>query len=81
MAAAISTARHCNQLEADKRAEQLEHALSSRVGIEQAKGVLVGRDGMTMEEAFGRLRGHARSHRQSLRQLASDVVEKANSTS
>jgi hypothetical protein len=79
-AAAASVLRHRTQRQANMRVQQLQQALSSRVVIEQAKGVLVGRDSTTLEEAFRRLRGHARNHRQSLKQLATEVVEQANHT-
>ena len=55
-------------------AAQLEGALHSRIIIEQAKGVLAGRHGITPEAAFEVLRGHARSHRVKLRELAGDIV-------
>lgn len=80
VAATTTIDQHHNQQQADLRIEQLQHALTSRIVIEQAKGVLVGRDGMDPEEAFRTLRGHARSHRQSLRQLASEVVHQAHQT-
>jgi len=51
--------------------EQLEVALTSRIMIEQAKGVLAERAGLAMEEAFERLRTYAR--RNSLR--LSDVAQ------
>ncbi|MEV1168526.1 GAF and ANTAR domain-containing protein [Nonomuraea sp. NPDC049784] len=54
--------------------EQLQHALSSRVIIEQAKGVIAERHGLSMEAAFALLRGHARSNNQSLTGLAQEVV-------
>lgn len=76
--AAISIHRHRNQQQAHLRIDQLQHALTSRIVIEQAKGVLVGRDGMTREQAFRALRSHARSHRRSLQQLATEVVEQAD---
>jgi GAF domain-containing protein len=79
-AAATSIGHHRNQQQADLRIEQLQHALASRVVIEQAKGVLVGRDGMTLNQAFRTLRGHASGHRQSLQQLASEIVHQANHT-
>lgn len=55
-------------------AEQLQGALTSRIAIEQAKGVLAARMGISMEEAFARLRKRARSTQTSLSQVASDVV-------
>jgi diaminopimelate decarboxylase len=53
---------------------QLEHALESRIVIEQAKGVLSERLGFTVEEAFDVLRYAARSARIKLHELAALVV-------
>ena len=53
---------------------QLERALDSRIEIEQAKGVLAERFGLSMTEAFALLRQAARSHHRKLRDLARDVV-------
>jgi diaminopimelate decarboxylase len=53
---------------------QLEHALESRIVIEQAKGVLSERLGFTIEEAFDVLRYAARSARIRLYELAALVV-------
>ena len=55
-------------------AEQLQHALSSRVVIEQAKGVLAERDQVSMDVAFARLRKHARDHNLKLGDVALAVV-------
>ncbi|HEX3907444.1 MAG TPA: GAF and ANTAR domain-containing protein [Mycobacteriales bacterium] len=55
-------------------AEQLQHALNSRVVIEQAKGVLAERNGVTMEVAFIALRRHARNHNFKLTDVAKRVV-------
>ncbi len=54
---------------------QLQHALNSRVVIEQAKGVLAERLGMTMAAAFGALRAYARSHNARVSELASSIVD------
>ncbi len=54
---------------------QFQHALNSRVAIEQAKGVLSERAGITMDEAFTRLRADARSHNLKLSSLAASLVE------
>jgi PAS domain S-box-containing protein len=54
--------------------EQLESALTSRVVIEQAKGMLAERRGTSVEEAFQLLRKHARDHNASLQDVASAVV-------
>ena len=55
--------------------EQLSRALSSRIVIEQAKGMLAERLGIDMGAAFARLRSHARNHNLRLAELASDVIE------
>jgi GAF domain-containing protein len=55
-------------------ADQLQHALNSRVVIEQAKGVLAERDRLDMTTAFEVLRHHARSHNLKLADVAAAVV-------
>jgi AmiR/NasT family two-component response regulator len=56
------------------RNAQLEHALSSRIAIEQAKGMLAERYGIGVDEAFQLLRRAARSNRIRLHDLANEVV-------
>jgi GAF domain-containing protein len=56
---------------------ELQGALDSRVVIEQAKGVLVGRHGLTPKRAFERLRGLARDQRRPLAEVAAAVVDAA----
>ena len=60
---------------------QLEYALESRVVIEQAKGVLAERLGLTVEDAFDLLRYAARSGRIKLRELATRVVQERKTPS
>ncbi len=60
---------------AEVLAEQLQSALSSRIVIEQAKGVLAERGGMEMEDAFLALRAYARRNRLRLAELARQVIE------
>jgi GAF domain-containing protein len=56
-------------------AEQLQHALTSRIVIEQAKGVLAERGGLDMAAAFERLRRHARNTNTRLTELAHGIVD------
>ncbi|HEU4320161.1 MAG TPA: GAF and ANTAR domain-containing protein [Acidimicrobiia bacterium] len=53
---------------------QLRTALETRVVIEQAKGIVAHGTGMTMDEAFGRIRDHARSNNQRLRDVSAAIV-------
>ncbi len=55
-------------------AEQLQNALSSRVLIEQAKGMLAERTGLDMSEAFRLMRLHARINGLRLSTVASSVI-------
>jgi AmiR/NasT family two-component response regulator len=57
-----------------ERAEQLEHALHSRILIEQAKGVLSERLATPPDEAYDILRRAARSTQVRLHDLAQEVV-------
>ena len=56
-------------------AEQLQRALTSRVIIEQAKGVLAQHGGLTMDVAFDRLRAYARARGFKLTEVARRLVE------
>lgn len=60
--------------ESDVAQQQLQHALNSRVIIEQAKGVIAQTRDVSMDEAFKMLRDHARSSSQRLRDVAELVV-------
>jgi len=54
--------------------EQLQTALTSRVVIEQAKGVIAERAGLTVDVAFERLRRFARAHQRGLTDVAQAVA-------
>lgn len=58
---------------------QLEHALHSRVIVEQAIGVLAERHTMSPRESFERLRSSARSRGRKVADLARDVVDSSTS--
>jgi hypothetical protein len=58
-----------------ERAQQLEHALQSRIGVEQAKGILSERLGLSVDAAFALLRQSARDERIKLHDLAQQVVD------
>ncbi len=59
----------------DDLSRQLQHALDSRVVIEQAKGIVAERAGASMTAAFEILRSTARSSRRRLVDVAHDVVQ------
>jgi len=59
--------------------EQLQHALNSRVVIEQAKGALARMLGVSVDEAFDLLRGYARNHNRKLVDLARLVITEPES--
>jgi hypothetical protein len=56
-------------------AAQLQAALTSRVQLEQAKGVLAERAGMEMEQAFKVMRDYARSHNRRLGEVAAQIID------
>ena len=55
---------------------QLQHALTSRIIVEQAKGVIAQTGGVDVETAFGVLRRYARDHGRRLSDVASEVVNR-----
>jgi GAF domain-containing protein len=58
-------------------AAQLQSALNSRAIIEQAKGVLIGRRGLTAQSAYELLRAQARAERRKLTAVAAELVRGA----
>ena len=63
-----------NLAEAEVRASQLQTALDKRVVIEQAKGAVATTFGTDVQQAFELMRGHARSKRMQLTELAHMIV-------
>jgi AmiR/NasT family two-component response regulator len=72
--AALSIVQHRASTEAQRLNEQLSGALTSRVVIEQAKGVISERAGVDLAEAFSRLRAYARNSNLRLTDVAEAAV-------
>jgi signal transduction protein with GAF and PtsI domain len=66
-----------NTMQSEERGElaaQLHRALNARVVIEQAKGVLVARQGLSQREAFERMRHQARRERRRVADVAAEIM-------
>jgi len=72
--ATLSIVQHRASAEAQRVNEQLSAALTSRVVIEQAKGVVAERTGVDLAEAFSRLRAYARDSNLRLTDVAQAAV-------
>lgn len=59
-------------------AAQLQNALNSRAVIEQAKGVLIGQQGLSAREAYVQLRDQARAQRRKLAVVSAELVRCAS---
>ena len=73
--AALSILQHRASEEAQRLNEQLSAALTSRVVIEQAKGVISERSSTDLAEAFTRMRNYARNHNRRLTDVAQAAVD------
>jgi GAF domain-containing protein len=58
----------------EQLSEQLQQALESRVVIEQAKGITAEQNAVTVDQAYQRIRRHARNNNASLRVVAEAIV-------
>jgi AmiR/NasT family two-component response regulator len=54
---------------------QLQAALSSRIQLEQAKGVLAERTGLPMDQAFQLMRDYARGRNRRLSDIAAHIID------
>jgi GAF domain-containing protein len=72
--ATVAILQHRASLEAQVVNQLRQHALNSRIVIEQAKGMVAEAKGLDMERAFTALRHHARNHNLRLVVLAEDVI-------
>jgi AmiR/NasT family two-component response regulator len=72
--ATIAILQNRSWTEAQVLSAQLSTALSSRIVIEQAKGIIAERQHVAIDEAFHRLRRYARDHNLRLADVARDAV-------
>ncbi|MEE4545572.1 GAF and ANTAR domain-containing protein [Streptomyces sp. V4-01] len=70
---AILQQRTLTHTEAER--DQLQYALTSRIVIEQAKGILAERWQLPVDQAFSVFRAYARAHSLKLSQLAREIAE------
>jgi GAF domain-containing protein len=59
----------------EQLAAQLQTALSSRVKLEQAKGMLAERTGLPMDRIFQVMREYARGHNRRLSEVAAQIID------
>ncbi|MGC1238495.1 MAG: GAF and ANTAR domain-containing protein [Acidimicrobiales bacterium] len=72
--ATIAILQHQSSLDATTLNNQLSNALNSRIIIEQAKGMVRQATSCGMDDAFNRLRAHARNNNEGLTELATRIV-------
>lgn len=70
----IAILQERNLSRAEALTEQLQGALNSRIVIEQAKGALAAKEGVSVDAAFDMLRARARSSRQRLADFAFELL-------
>ena len=75
--AAIAVANANTYVSTAELAEQMRAVMASRVDIEQAKGILIAREGMSPDEAFDVLVRASQRENRKLRDIARDIVERA----
>lgn len=74
--ASIALVQHRVSAEGEELREQLQNALTSRIAIEQAKGILAHQGSLNMDQAFATLRRYSRDHNQPLTQVARALVSR-----
>jgi AmiR/NasT family two-component response regulator len=72
--ATIAILQYRATLESHELLDQLNTALTTRIVIEQAKGIVAQHEQLNMEQAFAALRGHARNNNLRLADVAAAVV-------
>ena len=73
--ASITIVQNQSTRNSDAQKAQLQHALNSRIVIEQAKGMIAAHSGVGMDAAFTRLRLHARSNNLRLTDVATTLID------
>ena len=75
--AAYLLLNHQAYWDAKSLSENLEQAMASRADIEQAKGIIMATTGCSAEAAFDRLREQSQHENVKLRDLAREIVQRA----
>lgn len=75
--AAYLLLNHQAYWDARSLSENLREAMASRAEIEQAKGVIIATTGCTPDEAFERLREQSQQENVKLREIAAEIVARA----
>ena len=75
--AAVLVASMMQGQQQSELAAQLQGALNSRAVIEQAKGVLIGQQGLSARAAYEQLRALARAERRKLVAVSAELVRNA----
>ncbi len=75
--AAVLVASMMHGQQQSELAAQLQGALNSRAVIEQAKGVLIGQQGLSARAAYEQLRALARAERRKLVAVSAELVRNA----
>jgi GAF domain-containing protein len=73
--ATIAILQHQAALESHTLAQQLEHALRSRIVLEQAKGIIAERAHLSMELSFTALRQYSRNNNIKLIDAAQSIID------
>ena len=73
--ATISLLQRRTTLNAQLHLGQIQHALQSRIVIEQAKGIVAQQADISVDEAFERLRAYSRNHNRRVHDLALAVID------
>ena len=73
--ATIGLLQRRTTLNAQLHLGQVQHALQSRIVIEQAKGIVAQQAGISVDDAFERLRAYARNNNRRVHDLALAVIE------